>query len=61
MNQTARLEAHALIERLVADGDTFDPADAARFIELIPCAERRRAPFASLGLRARLPGSRMAG
>jgi hypothetical protein len=61
MDQTARLEAHALVERLVADGDTFDPADAATLVELIPCAERRRTPFASLGLRGRLPGGRMSG
>lgn len=50
-----RLEANALIDRLVADDvDTFDPADAARLLDLIPCDRRRR--WFAFSLRGQLPG-----
>lgn len=50
-----RLEANALIDRLVADDiDTFDPAEASRLLELIPWERRRR--WFAFSLRGQLPG-----
>lgn len=50
-----RLEANALIDRLVADDiDTFDPAEASRLLELVPCERRRR--WFAFSLRGQLPG-----
>ena len=42
LTATARLEAHALIDRLVADGDTFAPSDARRLIALLPQTKSTR-------------------
>jgi hypothetical protein len=41
----ARLEAHAILDRLVADGPTFPVGDARRVIELIPVAPSSRISF----------------
>jgi len=41
----ARLEANSLIDRLVADGDTFPAEAARRLIDLIPVAPRARVSF----------------
>jgi len=38
----ARLEAHALLDRLTRDGPTFSREDARRLIALIPVSPRRR-------------------
>jgi hypothetical protein len=38
----ARLEAHALLDRLTRDGPTFSREDAKRLIALIPVSPRRR-------------------
>lgn len=55
-----RLEANALIDRLVADDiGTFDPAEASRLLDLIPC-ERRRQWFA-FSLRGQMPGGTTTG
>jgi hypothetical protein len=58
----ARLEAHALLDRLVQDGETFSRDDAVRLIGLIPVAPPRRLSFTGLfqgrgpGLRGRAAG-----
>ena len=58
----ARLEAHALLDRLTRDGPTFSREDARRLIALIPVAPRRRLSFTGLfqgrgpGLRGRAAG-----
>lgn len=50
-----RLEANALIDRLVAAGsDTFDPAEASRLLDLIPCERRHR--WFAFSLRGQVPG-----
>ena len=55
----ARLEAHALLDRLTRDGPTFSRDDARRLIALIPISPRRRFSFTGLfqgggpGLRGR--------
>jgi hypothetical protein len=41
----ARFEAHAILDRLVADGPTFPVGDARRVIELIPVAPSSRISF----------------
>jgi hypothetical protein len=41
----ARLEAHAILDRLVADGSTFPTREARRLIELIPVAPSSRVSF----------------
>ncbi|ANY82909.1 hypothetical protein BB934_32315 (plasmid) [Microvirga ossetica] len=46
MNVQTRLEANAILDRLVADGSTFSRNDALRLIELIPVTPVR-------GLRSR--------
>lgn len=45
----ARFEANAIIDRLVADGETFDQDDARRLIELVP-VHRRPYRFSFSGL-----------
>lgn len=53
----ARLEAHALLDRLVQEGGTFTREDAVRLIGLIPVAPRRR--FSVSGVfKSRGPGLR---
>jgi hypothetical protein len=53
----ARLEAHALLDRLTMDGTTFSREDARRLIALIPVSPRRRFSFTGL-LQGRGPGLR---
>ena len=58
----ARLEAHALLDRLTMDGTSFSRDDARRLIALIPVTPRRRFSFTGLfqgrgpGLRGRAAG-----
>jgi hypothetical protein len=58
----ARLEAHALLDRLTRDGPTFSREDAQRLIDLVPVTPRRRFSFTGLfqgrgpGLRGRAAG-----
>jgi hypothetical protein len=58
----ARLEAHAILDRLTRDGTTFPREDARRLISLIPVSPRRRFSFTGLfqgrgpGLRGRAAG-----
>jgi hypothetical protein len=44
----ARLEAHAILDRLVADGPTFPVEDARRLIGLIPVAPNSRISFTGI-------------
>ena len=53
----ARLEAHALLDRLTMDGSTFSREDATRLITLIPVTPRRRFSFTGL-FQGRGPGFR---
>jgi hypothetical protein len=53
----ARLEAHALLDRLTRDGTTFSREDAKRLIALIPVTPRRRFSFTGL-FQGRGPGFR---
>ncbi len=53
----ARLEAHALLDRLTRDGPTFSREDARRLIALIPVSPRRRFSFTGL-FQGRGPGLR---
>ena len=53
----ARLEAHALLDRLTRDGTTFSREDARRLIALIPVTPRRRFSFTGL-FQGRGPGFR---
>ena len=48
LNLEARLEAHALLDRLTRDGPTFSRDDARRLIALIPISPRRRFSFTGL-------------
>jgi hypothetical protein len=58
----ARLEAHAILDRLTMDGSTFSREDARRLIALIPVTPRRRFSFTGLfqgrgaGFRGRAAG-----
>ena len=58
----ARLEAHAILDRLTRDGSTFSREDAKRLIALIPVTPRRRFSFTGLfqgrgrGFRGRAAG-----
>jgi len=45
MNVDARLEANAILDRLVAGGSTFYRDDAHRLIDLIPLAQSSRFSF----------------
>ncbi|ANY83562.1 hypothetical protein BB934_35485 (plasmid) [Microvirga ossetica] len=53
----ARLEAHALLDRLTRDGQTFAREDARRLIALLPVTTRRRFSFTGL-FQGRGPGFR---
>jgi len=53
----ARLEAHALLDRLTRDGQTFSREDARRLIALLPVTPRRRFSFTGL-FQGRRPGFR---
>ena len=53
----ARLEAHALLDRLTREGQTFGRDDARRLIALIPVTPRRRFSFTGL-FQGRGPGFR---
>ena len=53
----ARLEAHALLDRLTAPGPTFAREDALRLIQLIPVQASRRFTFTGV-FRGRGPGMR---
>ena len=58
----ARLEAHAILDRLTMNGTSFSRDDARRLIALIPVTPRRRFSFTGLfqgrgpGLRGRAAG-----
>lgn len=62
LNLQDRLEAHALLDRLTRDGQTFAREDAKRLIALIPISPLRRFSFTSLfqsrgsGFRGRAAG-----
>jgi len=49
MDQASRLEAHALIDQLVQDGDTFSRETAARLIALVPVQSKKALPI-SIGV-----------
>ncbi|MET0529404.1 MAG: hypothetical protein ABW003_13900 [Microvirga sp.] len=53
----ARLEAHAILDRLTRDGPTFSREDAKRLFALIPLTPRRRLSFTGL-FQGRGPGFR---
>jgi hypothetical protein len=53
----ARLEAHAILDRLLADGPTFPTKEARRLIDLIPVAPRSRISFTGVFIR-RGPGAK---
>jgi len=55
MDIQRRLEAHAIIDRLVMDGPTFSADDARRLINLIPIAPSSRISFKG-SFRSRGPG-----
>ena len=48
LEMAERLEANAILDRLVSSGETFDRADAKRLIALIP-AKRRRTRLSLIG------------
>ncbi|SCZ00724.1 hypothetical protein [Microvirga guangxiensis] len=45
MDASTRLEAHAIIDCLVADGQTFSREKARRLIELVPITRHRRLSY----------------
>ena len=57
LDVAARLEAHALLDRLVQEGGTFARDDAVRLIGLIPVVPRRRLSFTGV-FKSRGPGLR---
>jgi hypothetical protein len=57
LDVAARLEAHALLDRLTRDGPTFSREYARRLIALIPVAPRRRLSFTGM-FKSRAPGLR---
>jgi hypothetical protein len=57
LDVAARLEAHAILDRLVQEGETFARDDAVRLIGLIPVAPRRRFSFTGV-FKSRGPGLR---
>jgi hypothetical protein len=57
LDLSARLEAHALLDRLVADGPTFPAGDARRLIDLIPVAPSSRISFTGV-FRSRGPNAK---
>ncbi|WP_201752207.1 hypothetical protein [Microvirga arsenatis] len=58
MDVQTRLEANAIIDRLVADGSTFSRDDARRLIDLIPVTPGSRLSFSGI---FKGPGSRFRG
>ena len=58
MTLAERLEANAILDRLVADGPTFSASDARRLIALIPMRKPRKFTFA---FDLRLPGTKSRG
>lgn len=58
MNVQTRLEANAILDRLVADGSTFSRDDARRLIELIPVTPSSRFSFKGI---FKGPGSNVRG
>jgi hypothetical protein len=57
LDLSARLEAHAILDRLVAKGATFQTADARRLIDLVPVAPSSRISFTGI-FRSREPGAK---
>jgi hypothetical protein len=57
LDLSARLEAHAILDRLVADGPTFPAADARRLIDLIAVAPSSRISFTGV-FKSRGPGAK---
>lgn len=57
LDLNARLEAHAILDRLVADGPTFPAGDARRLIDLIPVAPSSRISFTGV-FKSRGPGAK---
>jgi hypothetical protein len=57
LDLSARLEAHAILDRLVADGPTFPARDARRLIDLIPATPSSRISFTGV-FRSRGPGAK---
>ncbi|WP_262032131.1 hypothetical protein [Microvirga sp. Mcv34] len=63
LDTSARLEAHAILDRLTRNGQTFAREDARRLIALIPLSPRRRFSFTGLfqargsGFRGRAAGA----
>jgi hypothetical protein len=55
LDLNARLEAHAILDRLVADGPTFSIGDARRLIDLIPVSPSSRISFTGV-FNSRGPG-----
>jgi hypothetical protein len=55
LDLTARLEAHAILDRLVAKGATFQTGDARRLIDLVPVAPSSRISFTGT-FKCRGPG-----
>ncbi|SCY98840.1 hypothetical protein [Microvirga guangxiensis] len=53
----ARLEAHAILDRLVADGPTFPVEDARRLIDLVPVVPSSRISFTGV-FRRRGPSAK---
>lgn len=53
----ARLEAHAILDRLVADGPTFPIEDARRLIDLVPVVPSSRISFTGI-FRRRGPSAK---
>lgn len=58
MTLAERLEANAILDRLVSDGPTFSVSDARRLIALIPVRKRRRFTF---GVDLSRPGTKTRG
>lgn len=62
MNVQTRLEANAILDRLVANGSTFSRNDARRLIEVIPVTPRSRFAFKGIfkgpgpSIRGHAPG-----
>jgi hypothetical protein len=57
LDLSARLEAHAILDRLVAKGLTFSTGDARRLIDLVPVAPSSRISFTGI-FRSREPGAK---
>ncbi|MBQ0819305.1 hypothetical protein KBI52_03540 [Microvirga sp. HBU67558] len=57
LDLSARLEAHAILDRLLAKGPTFPTGDARRLIDLVPVAPSSRISFTGI-FRSREPGTK---